>query len=131
MSNFSAIWRLSPLSVTGLQILAYARRSGPLSREGSFSCHTCCDTGPRLIRSRPKDRYSSPTVGFKPSTQVSSDHCARPFNHCATQAEKMHLLYGAKFLCHISKRYLWPWLCWQDAKLSCLLQRASKGPHIV
>jgi hypothetical protein len=28
-SNFSAIWWLSPLPVTGLQILAYARRSGP------------------------------------------------------------------------------------------------------
>jgi hypothetical protein len=27
--NFSAIWRLSPLPVTGLQILAYARRSWP------------------------------------------------------------------------------------------------------
>jgi hypothetical protein len=38
-SNFSAIWRLSPLPVTGLQILAYARRSGPLSREGSLLCH--------------------------------------------------------------------------------------------
>jgi hypothetical protein len=34
-SNFSAIWRLSPLPVTRLKILAYARRSGPLSREGS------------------------------------------------------------------------------------------------
>jgi hypothetical protein len=26
-----------------------ARRSGPLSREGSLSCHTYCDTGPRFI----------------------------------------------------------------------------------
>jgi hypothetical protein len=48
MSNFSAIWWLSPLPVTGLQIWAYARRSGPLSREGSLSCHTYCDTGPGL-----------------------------------------------------------------------------------
>jgi hypothetical protein len=31
-SNISAIWRLSPLPVTGLQSLAYAQRSGPLSR---------------------------------------------------------------------------------------------------
>ena len=29
----------------GLQILAYARHLRPLSREGSLSCHTCCDTG--------------------------------------------------------------------------------------
>jgi hypothetical protein len=72
-SNFSAIWRLSPLPVTGLQILAYARRSGPLSREGSLSCHTYCDTGPQFIRSHPKDRHPRPTLGFEPSTQGSSN----------------------------------------------------------
>jgi hypothetical protein len=33
--QFSAIWRLSPLPVTGLQVLAYARRSGPLSRDAT------------------------------------------------------------------------------------------------
>jgi hypothetical protein len=27
-----------------------------LSREGSLSCHTCCDTGPQFFRSHPKDR---------------------------------------------------------------------------
>jgi hypothetical protein len=57
-SNFSAIWRLSPLPVTGLC-------SAPLRREGSLSCHTYCDTGPRFIRSHPKDRYLHPTVGFE------------------------------------------------------------------
>jgi hypothetical protein len=51
---FLAVCRLSPLPVTRLQILVYARRSGPLSREGSLSCHTYCDTGPRFIRSHPK-----------------------------------------------------------------------------
>jgi hypothetical protein len=81
-SNFSAIWRLSPLPVTRLQILAYARRSGPLSREGSLSCHTYCDTGPRFIRSHSKDRHLRPTVGFEPPTQGSSDHCTRRPNHC-------------------------------------------------
>jgi hypothetical protein len=34
----------SPLPVKGLKIWAYARRSGPLSREGSLSCHTYCDS---------------------------------------------------------------------------------------
>jgi hypothetical protein len=34
-----------PLPIKGCKILAYVRRSGPLSREGSLSCHTCCDTG--------------------------------------------------------------------------------------
>jgi hypothetical protein len=85
-SNFSAIWRLSPLPVTGLQILAYARLSGPLSREGSLSCHTYCDTELRFIWSHPKDRHPHPTVGLKPPTQGSLDHCARHSNHCATQA---------------------------------------------
>ena len=77
-SNFPAIWRLSLLPVTGLKILAYARRSGPLSREGSLPCHTNCDTGPRFTRSHTKDRHPCPTVGFEPPTQGSSDHCARP-----------------------------------------------------
>jgi hypothetical protein len=72
--------------VTGLQILAYARRSGPLSMVESLSCHTYCDTGPRFKRSHPKDRHVHPTVGFEPPTQGSSDHCAPRSNHCATQA---------------------------------------------
>jgi hypothetical protein len=42
--------------VKGCKILAYARRSWPLSREGSLTCHTCCDTRPRYFRSHPKDR---------------------------------------------------------------------------
>jgi hypothetical protein len=70
----------------GCKFLAYARRSGPLSREGSLSCHTYCDTGPRFIRSDPKDWHPRPTVGFEPPTQGSSDHCAGRPNHCATQA---------------------------------------------
>jgi hypothetical protein len=45
----------SPLPM-GCKILAYVRRSWPLSREGSVSCHTCCDTGPRIFRSHPKAR---------------------------------------------------------------------------
>jgi hypothetical protein len=38
----------------GLQNLALCSR--PLSREGSLSCHTCCDTGPQPFRSHSKDR---------------------------------------------------------------------------
>jgi hypothetical protein len=45
----------SPFPVEGFKILAYARRPGLLSREGSLSCHTYCDTGPRFFRSHPKD----------------------------------------------------------------------------
>ena len=34
-----------------------ARDLWSLSREGSLSCHTCCDTGPRFLRSQPKNRH--------------------------------------------------------------------------
>ena len=38
----------------------------PLSREGSLSCHACCDTGPRFLRSHPKGRPSLvPPVRFE------------------------------------------------------------------
>ena len=51
----------SPLPVKGCKILAYARHSVPLSREGSLPCHTCCDTGPRFFLSHPKDHpFHSP-----------------------------------------------------------------------
>jgi hypothetical protein len=41
------------------------------SNEGSFSCHTYCDTGPRFIWSHTKDRHPRPTVGFETGTQIS------------------------------------------------------------
>jgi hypothetical protein len=56
----------SPLPVKGCKIQAYARLLGPLSREGSLSCHTCSDTGPRFTRSHPKDRpIQSPLITHK------------------------------------------------------------------
>jgi hypothetical protein len=53
--EFFTYMETSSLLVKGCKMLAYARRSGPLSREGSLSCHTCCDKGPRFFRSHPKD----------------------------------------------------------------------------
>ena len=105
LSNFSAIRWTSPLPVTGvmvtgLQILASARRSGPLSREGSLSFHTYCDMGPRFIlRFHPKDRHPRPTVGFEPPTQGSSDPWARRSNHCAKRAAWSHNMLKDYFLC--------------------------------
>jgi hypothetical protein len=46
--EFFTYMETSPLPVRGCKNLAYARGSGPLSREGSISCHNCCDTGPRF-----------------------------------------------------------------------------------
>jgi hypothetical protein len=57
LKNFSLTEiELSPLRVKDYKIQAYARRSGPSSREGSLSCHTLCDKGPRFFRSHPKNR---------------------------------------------------------------------------
>jgi hypothetical protein len=59
-SNFSAIWRLW-VTITGdgaanldlcLALMAF-------SSEGSFTCHTYCDTGPPFLRSYPKDPWFS------------------------------------------------------------------------
>jgi hypothetical protein len=102
-SNFSAIWRLSPLPVTGLQIFAYAWHSGPLIREGSLSCHTYYDTGPRFLRSHPKDRHLRPTVGFEPPTQGSSDHCALRSNHNATHVA-LALMFTGQWLMFLLKK---------------------------
>jgi hypothetical protein len=55
----------SPLPVKGCKILAYAWRSGPLSREGSLSCDTYCDTGPWFFLSHPTDR----PIQWPPTTQ--------------------------------------------------------------
>jgi hypothetical protein len=44
------------IAVDGLQNLGLiARHPGPLSREGSLSCHTYCDNGPQFLQSHSKD----------------------------------------------------------------------------
>ena len=54
----------SPLPVKGSKFLkAYARHSGPLSREGSFSCHTCFETGRLIRRTAPFSRLLRHTRG--------------------------------------------------------------------
>ena len=44
----------SPLRVKGYEIWVYFWCIGPLSREGSLSCHSCSDTGPRFLRPHSK-----------------------------------------------------------------------------
>jgi hypothetical protein len=43
--EYFSYMQTSPLPMKGCKILAYAWLSWLLSREGSLSCHTCCDTG--------------------------------------------------------------------------------------
>jgi hypothetical protein len=63
-----------PLLVKGCKILAYARRSWPLSRKDSLSCHTCCDTGPQFFRSHPKERpIQSPLTTHKGMWRIYSN----------------------------------------------------------
>jgi hypothetical protein len=53
-SNFSAIWRLSPLPVTGLQILTYAKRLRLLAVRDLLRA-TSTATRDAFLRSYPKD----------------------------------------------------------------------------
>ena len=48
MREFFTYMERSALPVKVCKIWVNAWRSGPLSREGTLSCHTCCDTGPRF-----------------------------------------------------------------------------------
>jgi hypothetical protein len=65
---------------------AYDRCPWPLSREGSLSCHSCCDTGPRFFRSHPKDRHiqtplTSPTHKGMWRVYFNPDPRGPPFSH--------------------------------------------------
>ena len=87
----------SPLPVEGCKIQAYARRSGPLSREGSLSCHTCCDTGPRFFRSHPKDRpIQSPFTTHEGMWRIYSN----PDSHGSRPTMKAHFLALVHFVAH-------------------------------
>ena len=53
-SRYSALKVTSQLTMKyekSCKIQVYVRHLRPWSREGSLSCHTCCDTGPRVVRS--------------------------------------------------------------------------------
>jgi hypothetical protein len=74
LKNISLIWRRHHYRWRAAKCSPYARRSGPLSREGSLSCHTCCDTGPRFFRSHPKDRpIQSPLTTHKGMWRIYSN----------------------------------------------------------
>jgi hypothetical protein len=45
LKNFSFDMETSPLPVNGCKLWTYVRRSGPLSRKGSLTSHTCCYIG--------------------------------------------------------------------------------------
>ena len=51
-----AYMEMSPLPVKDCKMLAYVQHPWPLRREGSLSCHTCCDTGLWFLWSLLKDR---------------------------------------------------------------------------
>jgi hypothetical protein len=47
----------STLPVKGWNLRYMLGTPGFFSREGSLSCHTCCDMGPRFFSSHPKDAW--------------------------------------------------------------------------
>jgi hypothetical protein len=70
------VWRLSPLPVTGFMALI---------SEGSFTCHTCFETGTLFIRSHPWNWHPRPTVEFELATYLRIIRSLRRrYNHCAT-----------------------------------------------
>jgi hypothetical protein len=93
---------LAPVTITGkgaanldlfLALMTY-------SSESPFTCHTCCDTGSRYIRSHPRDRYPHPSV-YTVSSEgpASASHSGIQtcdvriirslrlrYNHCTTRA---------------------------------------------
>ena len=56
MSRLKIFYSYNGVTIDGedLDNLGYARHLRTLSREGSLSCHTCYDMGPRFTQSRPK-----------------------------------------------------------------------------
>jgi hypothetical protein len=60
MNDFSAVWQLITIDGRIAANLDLCLTLPAFSSEGSFTCHTYCDTGPLLLRSFPKDPWSSP-----------------------------------------------------------------------
>jgi hypothetical protein len=58
LKNFSLIWRRHHCRWRAAKF-CHCSALGAFEQEGSLSCHTCCDTGPRFSRSHPKDRQNS------------------------------------------------------------------------
>jgi hypothetical protein len=93
LKNISLIWRRHHYWWR-----AYARRSGPLSRERSLSCHTCCDTGPRSFW---KNRHiQSPFTTHKRMWRIYSNPDPHGLKHldgyCMQFILELTGKYGAK-----------------------------------
>jgi hypothetical protein len=93
-----------------------------LSREGSLSCHTCCDTGPRFFRSHPKDRpIQSPLTAHMGMWRIYSN----PDPHRdQTKIESAYRdLHPSIRQCSgytfVNTRHAAPqWCCWRKKSLS-------------
>jgi hypothetical protein len=89
MSNFSAIWRLL-LVMWQAANLDLCLALMDFSSEGSFTCHTCFDTGPQFMRSNLKERHHfhggiwTRTIRIIRFWRRRSNHCAMgaTFNTC-------------------------------------------------
>ena len=89
------------------------------SSEGSFSCHTYCDTGPRFMLSHPKGRHPRPTVGFELGTQGSSDLCASALTTALHRRQGYIEIQGTNlFFFNITEvQNKWSRKCWPYWKL--------------
>jgi hypothetical protein len=88
----------SPKKIKGCKISVYDRRSGPLSREGSLSCHTCCNMEPRFLRSHPKDRpIKSPLTTYKGMGRTYSIPHPKEFDIGFFKSEFLHMAFSDLF----------------------------------
>jgi hypothetical protein len=72
--HWHCIWRSQHCRWRTANIYAYVRRSWPLRKEGSVSCHSCCVTGPLFFWSRPTGRpIQSPLTTHNGTWKIYSD----------------------------------------------------------
>jgi hypothetical protein len=94
---FFTCMKTSPFPVKDWKIYAYARHSGPLSREGSLLCHTCCDTGRQYFRSHPKDRpIQSPLTTHMGMWRIYFNTYPHGFARCSLKVK--HMACGGRLI---------------------------------
>ena len=92
------------IAFTGKGLLKFRPSLGftALNKEGSLSCHTCCDTGPRFLRSHAKDRLDSHGVAWDTEDLTSC------MNNKIVQSELTYLKwYNISKISGQSCRHFW------------------------
>ena len=90
-----------------LHILTHARHSWPLSSEGSFACHTYCDTGLRFIMVISEDPWHSHLL---PSLWQWSCHYLFLWQVCRYRGLNPDLLHARRTLYLYATSHFWQYM---------------------